>query len=52
MIQDQFEQTVMQELREREERHPDPFSKEWLKQFEKNHRDLEEVMEAMQCQES
>ena len=47
MSQAQFEQTVMQELKERELREPAPFSDEWIERFRSAQSDLKETIEVM-----
>lgn len=47
MSQGQFEQTVMQELRERESKTPAPFSDEWLERFKAAQGELKEIIEVL-----
>lgn len=49
MREDEFQQTVMQELQEQEEREPKPFSREWLGKFEELSKELKQIAEKGKC---
>jgi len=47
MSQAQFEQTVMQEFKEKELREPEPFSNEWIERLRSAQSSLKETIEVM-----